>query len=165
MKPSFRQVWLASIFGKWTRDIARLFGRGTSPETSRLLRSVTASQDRQRLEKIQQLVQSSRLWRFIDRSLLRLGGAWGHAAIIRVVRSQKGRMLALDPARRSRLVGWMLFVIVLTHFYLSIDPAREARTHPVILGGVLALSVVLMFAGDALTRAWMSRSAERQIDS
>jgi len=165
VKPSFRQVWLTSIFGKWTRDIARLFGRGTSPETSRLLRSVTASQDRQRLEKIQQLVQSSRLWRFIDRSLLRLGGAWGYAAIIRVVRSQKGRMLALDPARRSRLVGWMLFVIVLTHFYLSIDPAREARTHPVILGGVLALSVVLMFAGDALTRAWMSRSAKRQIDS
>ena len=165
MKPSFRQVWLASIFGKWTRDIARLFGRGTSPETSRLLRSVTVSQDRRRLEKIQQLVQSSRLWRLVNRSLLRLGGAWGHAAIIRVVRSQKGRMLALDPARRSRLVGWMLFVIVLTHFYLSIDPAREARTHPVILGGVLALSVVLMFAGDALTRAWMSRSAKRQIDS
>ena len=165
MKPSFRQVWLASIFGKWTRDIARLFGRGTSPETSRLLRSVTASQDRRRLEKIQQLVQSSRLWRFIDRSLLRLREAWGHAAIIRVVRSQKDRMLALDPARRSRLVGWMLFVIVLTHFYLSIDPAREARTHPVILGGVLALSVVLMFAGDALTRAWMSRNAKRQIDS
>ena len=115
-------------------DVVRLLGRGTSPESSRLLRSVTVSQDRRRLERIQQLVQSSRLWRFIDRSLLRLGGAWGYAAIIRVVRSQKDRLLALDPARRSRLVGWMLFVIVLTHFYLSIDPAREARTHPVILG-------------------------------
>jgi hypothetical protein len=146
-------------------DIARLLGRGTSPESSRVLRSVTASQDRQRLERIQQLAQNSRLGRFINRSLLRLGGAWRNAAIIRVVSSQKGRMLALAPARRSRLIGWMLFVIVLTHFALSMDPAREARTHPVILGGVLALSVVLMFAGDALTRAWASRSAKRRINS
>ena len=121
MKPSFRQVWLASIFGKWMSDVARLLGSGTSPESSRLLRSVTVSQDHQRLERIQQLVQSSRLWRFIDRSLLRLGGGWGNAAIIRVVRSQKERILALAPAGRSRLIGWMLFVIVLTHFALSID--------------------------------------------
>jgi len=165
VKPSFRQVWLASIFGKWMSDVARLLGSGTSPESSRLLRSVTVSQDHQRLERVQQLVQSSRLWRFIDRSLLRLGGGWGNAAIIRVVRSQKERILALAPAGRSRLIGWMLFVIVLTHFALSIDPAREARTHPVILGGALALSVVLMFAGDALTRAWASRSAKRRINS
>lgn len=165
MKPSFRQVWLASIFGKWMSDVARLLGRGTSPESSRLLRSVTVSQDQQRLERIQQLVQSSRLWRFIDRSLLRLGGGWGNAAIIRVFSSQKERILALAPAGRSRLIGWMLFVIVLTHFALSIDPAREARTHPIILGGVLALSVVLMFAGDALTRAWASRGTKRRINS
>ena len=165
MKPSFRQVWLASIFGKWMSDVGRLLGRGTSPESSRVLRSVTASQDHQRLERIQQLVQSSQLGRFMNRSLLRLGGAWGNAAIIRVVSSQKERILALAPAGRSRLIGWMLFVIVLTHFAFSIDPAREARTHPIILGGVLALSVVLMFAGDALTRAWASRSTKRRINS
>ena len=166
MRPAFRQGRPTSMVCECFRGVASLFRRGASSlETSLLLGAVTGSEDRRRLEQVQQMVQTSRLGRLTDRSLLYLRGAWWSAAAIRVLTSQKNRVLAIGPVRSCRLAGWMLFVVVLTHLYLTADPVSEARTSPAIWVGLLAFSAVLMLAGDALARAWMSQSTKRQIDS
>ena len=166
MRPAFREACSTSMACECFRGVADLFRRGASSlETSFLLGAVTGSEDRRRLKQVQQMVQTSRLGRLTDRSFPHLRGAWSSAATIRVLRSQKNRVLAIGPVRSCRLAGWMLFVVVLTHLYLTADSVSEARTSPAIWVGLLAFSAVLMLAGDALARAWMSQSTKRQIDS
>lgn len=128
-----------------THRVEGLIARGVAP------RDETAT-----LARVTAVVEDSRLLTTMERCLALPSVAWRHAAAGGRVQAALRQARALEPWQRVRLLGWMLFVAVLTYRLLVgfSDPSIRS-VDLIVWGGTLALAVGVMWRCRKVASAWV----------
>ena len=127
-----------------------------------IARGVTSRDETAALARVTVVVEHSRLLTAVERCLALPSVAWRHAAAGGCVQAALRQARALEPWQRVRLIGWMLFVAVLTHRLLVGfgDPSTRS-VDLMVWGGMLALALGLMWGCRAVASAWVHRGDVR----
>ncbi len=121
-----------------------------------IARGVTSRDETAALARVTVVVEDSRLLTSVERCLTLPSVAWRHATTGGCVEAALHQARALEPWQRVRLIGWMLFVAVLTYRLLVgfSDPSIRS-VDLIVWGGMLALALGLMWGCRDVALAWV----------
>lgn len=108
------------------------------------------------------VIEESCLFTMLAQCLAQLLMAWRHSVVSRSLELAIHRVSMLELWQRVRLIGWTLFVAVLT--YRLLVGIGGAFTYPVALvvwGGLLVLALGLMWGCRAIACSWVHRTGTR----
>jgi hypothetical protein len=108
------------------------------------------------------VVEGSRLLTAVEECFVTLSMAWRYSAAGRFVGQTLYQIHALESWQRVRLIGWMLFIAVLTHGLLvGFGDPSASSVALMVWGGMLALALGLIWGCRAVAAAWVHRADAR----
>ena len=121
-----------------------------------IVRVITPRDEAADLARVTVVAEDSRLLIAVERCLALPSAAWRHAAAGECVQAALRQIRALELWQRVRLIGWMLFVAVLTYRLLVgfSDPSIRS-VDLIVWGGMLALAVGMMWGCRDVALAWV----------
>lgn len=114
------------------------------------------------LHHIVRMIEASCLFTMLAQYLAQLLMAWRYSVVSRFLEVALHRVSMLELWQRVRLLGWTLFVAVLT--YRLLVGIGDSFPYPIVLvvwGGLLVLAVGMMWGCRAIARAWVHRTGAR----
>lgn len=144
-------VALARPMLRAARHVEDLIAQGT-----------TLHNDAAALARVTVVVEDSRLLTVVKGWFAIPCATWRYSVADKLVESVLRHVRALELWQRVRLIGWMLFVAVLTYRLLVGLSDPSIRSMDLITwGGMLVLSLGLMWGCRAVASAWVHRAEAR----
>ncbi len=157
-----RRVVSTSRLCAFLAAVARPMLRAARRVEDLIARGVTPHDEAAALARVTVVVEDSRLLTVVKGWLAIPCATWRHSAAGKWVESVLRHVRALEPWQRVRLIGWMLFVAVLTYRLMVGFGDPSARSVALMVwGGMLALSLGLMWGCRKVASAWVHRAEAR----
>ena len=151
-----RRVVSSSIVCTFLVVLARPVLRAARHVEELIARGVTPRDDAAALARVTVMAEDSRLLTVVKGWLALPSATWRHSAAAGCVEAALHQLRGLEPWQRVRLIGWMLFVAVLTYRLLVgfSDPSIRS-VDLMVWGGMLALALGLMWGCRDVALAWV----------
>lgn len=132
----------------WLREVGHQRGEPRSEDTA--------------FTHIIRVIEASCLFTMVAQCFTQLSMTWRHSVVYGLLEFALHRIRMLRLWQRVRLLGWTLFVAVLTYRFLV--GIGDFFTYPVALvvsSGLLVLAAGMMWGCRAIACAWVHRTGTR----